>query len=49
MTTIRLVFLALLAAASLVTVAQACNVDCNEGEAYSDAAELCMPIGSFSS
>ncbi len=26
----------------------ACNVECKEGEAYNDAEELCMPVGSFS-
>ena len=26
-----------------------CNVECSEGEAYNDEAELCMPIESVSS
>ncbi len=37
-----------LALAAMAVRAQACNVECSEGEAYNDEAELCMPIGSFS-
>ena len=49
MSVIRLVFLALLATASLATAAPACNVECNAGEAYDDEAELCMPVGDINS
>ena len=45
---LRLALLAAFALAAMAVRAQACNVECNEGEAYNDAAELCMPIGSFS-
>ncbi len=46
---LRFALLAAFALAAMTIRAQACNVECNEGEAYSDEAELCMPIGSFSS
>jgi hypothetical protein len=45
---LRLALLAAFALAAMVARAQACNVECAEGEAYNDEAELCMPIGSFS-
>ncbi len=46
---LRLALLAAFALAAMAVRAQACNVECSEGEAYNDEAELCMPIGSFSS
>jgi hypothetical protein len=49
MSVIRLVFLALLAAASLARAASACNIECNAGEAYNDEAELCIPVGDINS
>ncbi len=45
---LRLALLLGFALAAMTARAQACNVECNEGEAYNDEAELCMPIGSFS-
>ena len=45
---LRLALLAAFALAAMAIRAQACNVECNEGEAYNDEAELCMPVGSFS-
>jgi len=45
---LRLALLAAFALAAMAAHAQACNVECNEGEAYNDEAELCMPVGSFS-
>ena len=46
---LRLALLAAFALAAMAVRVEACNVECSAGEAYSDAAELCMPIGSFSS
>lgn len=43
-----LALLAAFALAAMTAHAPACNVECNTGEAYNDAAELCMPVGSFS-
>jgi hypothetical protein len=43
-----LALLAAFALAAMTAHAPACNVECNTGEAYDDAAELCMPVGSFS-
>jgi hypothetical protein len=45
---LRLTLLAVFAFAAMAARAQACNVECSEGEAYNDVAELCMPAGSFS-
>jgi hypothetical protein len=45
---LRLALLAAFALAAMTTGVHACNVECNTGEAYNDAAELCMPVGSFS-
>lgn len=46
--TLRLTILAAFTLAAMTFRAQACNVECNAGEAYNDEAELCMPVGSFS-
>jgi hypothetical protein len=45
---LRLILLAAFTLASMAVRAQACNVECSEGEAYNDEAELCMPVDSFS-
>ncbi len=45
---LRFALLAAFALAAMAVRAQACNVECSEGEAYNDEAELCMPVGSFS-
>ena len=45
---LRLAVIAVFALAAMVVRAQACNVECAEGEAYNDEAELCMPVDSFS-
>ncbi len=45
---LRLALLAAFALSAMALRAQACNVECAEGEAYNDEAELCMPVGSFS-
>jgi len=46
---LRFAFLLGFAITAMTAPAQACNVECNTGEAYNDAAELCMPVGSVSS
>ncbi|MFQ5565687.1 MAG: hypothetical protein ACE5EU_04935 [Paracoccaceae bacterium] len=45
---LRLTILLAFTVAAMAARAQACNVECAEGEAYNDEAELCMPVGSFS-
>ena len=45
---LRLALLAAIVLAAMAVRVQACNVECAEGEAYNDEAELCMPVGSFS-
>ena len=45
---LRLALLSAFVLAAMTAHATACNVECNLGEAYNDAAELCMPVGSFS-
>ena len=37
------------AISAMTAHAQTCTVECNTGEAYYDAAELCMPIVGISS
>ena len=45
---LRLALLAALAITARTVRAQACNVECAEGEACDEEAELCVPVGSFS-
>lgn len=45
---LRLAILTAFTLAVMAGRAPACNVECSEGEAYNDEAELCMPVGSFS-